>query len=128
MEKKSIFAGSAHRWKKIFLIFVTVLLPNLLIMWTTSAQSAISTSNFGVGRGDGLEIGINLANLNQVRADINAGVYDRPCTAAEHDPNKWHTLINVEAKCHYDHHHGDDPNYVNDIFGEPGAFFGKPGK
>jgi hypothetical protein len=130
MEKRSTpgSLGPAPRWKKIFLIVATVLLPNLLIMWSTSAQSAVSTSNFGVGRGDGLEIGINMANLNRIRADINAGVYDRACSAAEHDPNKWHTLVNVEARCHLDHHHGDDPNYVNDLFGEPGTYFGQPGK
>jgi len=129
MEKKSILAsGKAQRWKKIFIIVAIVMLPNLLIMWSTSAQSAVSTSNFGIGRGDGLEIGINLSNLNRVRADINAGVYDRSCTAAEHDPNKWHTLVNVEARCHFDHQHGDDPNYVNDLFGEPGVYFGQPGK
>ena len=124
MENRLSLVGSAKRWKKIFLIVATVILPNLLIMWSTSAQSAVSTSNFGTGRGDGLEIGINMGNLNRVRADINAGVYDRPCTAAEHDPNAWHTLVNTQARCHYDHMHGDDPNYVNDIFGAPGAWFG----
>lgn len=128
MERRPEFMRPAQRWKKIFLIVATVLVPNLLIMWSTSAQAAVSTSNFGIGRGDGLEIGINLANLNVIRADINAGVYDRPCTAAEHNPNKWHTLVNVEAKCHYDHHHGDDPNYVNDLFGEPGGWYGRPGE
>ncbi len=128
MENRLSLVGSAKRWKKIFLIVATVILPNLLIMWSTSAQSAVSTSNFGTGRGDGLEIGINMGNLNRVRADINAGVYDRPCTAAEHDPNKWHSLVNIEARCHFDHNHGDDPNYVNDLFGEPGSYFGQPGK
>lgn len=129
MESKSTLRswGPAMRWKKIILIIATVLLPNLLIMWSTSAQNGVTTSNFGVGRGDGLEIGINLANLNRIRADINAGVYDRRCTAVEHDPNKWHTLVNIEARCHFDHHHGDDPNYVNDLFGEPGAYFSQPG-
>jgi hypothetical protein len=69
-------------------------------------------------------VGINVDRLNQLRAEVAAGVYDRPCTPAEHDPNAWHTLVNTQARCHYDHTHGDDPNYVNDIFGTPGAWFG----
>lgn len=74
------------------------------------------------------EIGIDLATFNQWKTDAANGVYDRPCTDAEHDPNKWHSLVNPEAKCHYDHQHFDDPNYVNDIFGEPGAWFNSPGQ
>ncbi len=89
------------------------------------AQSA-PRGGLGVGNGHGLEIGINVDRLNQLRAEVAAGVYDRPCTAAEHDPNAWHTLVNTQARCHYDHMHGDDPNYVNDIFGAPGAWFGAP--
>lgn len=74
------------------------------------------------------EVGIDLAKLNKEIVDVNNGVYDRPCTEAEHDPTKYHTLVNEEAKCHYDHQHNDDPNFVNDIFGQPGAWFGKPGQ
>lgn len=103
-------------------------LSGALAVSPIAAQSSYSTSNFGVGQGNGLEVGINLPVLEQVQADIAAGVYDRPCTEAEHDPTKWHSLVNVEAKCHYDHQHNDDPHYVDDIFGEPGAWFGSPGQ
>lgn len=74
------------------------------------------------------EIGIDLNMLSQVRDEINQGEYDRPCTEEEHDPTKWHLLVSPEHKCHYDHHHGDDPNYVNDIFGPPGEWFGQSGQ
>jgi hypothetical protein len=86
--------------------------------------NAIAPGGLGIGRGDGQEIGINIAALNAIRPDIAAGLYDRPCSPEEHDPTRWHTLVNVERKCHYDHHHGDDPNYVNDLFGDPGTWFG----
>ncbi|MBZ0303776.1 MAG: hypothetical protein K8J31_28810, partial [Anaerolineae bacterium] len=100
----------------------------LLSIASIPQASAQSSGGFGVGGGDGLETGIRLDILNQVKADVAAGVYDRPCTAAEHDPTKWHSLVNLEAKCHYDHQHGDDPSYVNDIFGEPGGWFQSPGQ
>ncbi|MEO6728927.1 MAG: hypothetical protein ABIM99_03315 [Candidatus Dojkabacteria bacterium] len=87
----------------------------------TSAPGPIQISNK-------LEVGIDLAMLNREITDVNKGVYDRPCTEAEHDKTKYHTLVNEEAKCHYDHQHNDDPNLVNNIFGEPGAWFGKPGQ
>ena len=102
-----------------------LILLGVLIVSPVAAQS---TNNFGVGQGHGLEVGINLPVLEQVQADIDAGVYDRPCTDSEHDPTKWHSLVNIEAKCHYDHQHNDDPHYVDDIFGEPGAWFGSPGQ
>lgn len=99
------------------------------IRGTLMPQSGTSSgAGFGVGKGHGYEVGINLPVFNQVKADVAAGMYNRPCTAAEHDKTKWHSLVNVERKCHYDHQHGDDPNYVNDLFGEPGAWFGKPGQ
>ena len=104
-----------------------LMLYSLTILAPASAQTS-NNEGLGVGEGDGLEIGINLAAFNQIKADIAAGVYDRPCTEAEHDPTKWHTLVNVEAKCHYDHEHGDDPHYVDDIFGEPGDWFASPGQ
>jgi hypothetical protein len=112
---------------RIAWFFVAFLLISVLLPKSVSAQS-ISTHNFGVGSGDGLEIGINVDSVQALRADIEAGVYDRLCTAEEHDRTKWHSLINIERKCHYDHQHIDDPNYVNDIFGEPGAWFGRPGQ
>ncbi len=95
---------------------------------TTAPNGTSATGGFGVGSGDGLEVGINLAKFNQVKADAVKGVYDRVCTAAEHNKNIWHSLVNTTAKCHYDHEHGDDPNYVNDIFGEPGAWFNNAGQ
>jgi hypothetical protein len=76
----------------------------------------------------GPEIGVDLDQINQLKADIAAGMYDRACTAQEHNPTQWHLLVNPVNKCHYDHHHGDDPNYVNDLFGQPGAWFGQPGQ
>jgi hypothetical protein len=76
----------------------------------------------------GLEIGINLDTLNSIKAEIAQGLYDRPCSEAEHNSTQWHLLVNPANKCHYDHHHGDDPNYVNDLFGQPGAWFSQPGQ
>lgn len=99
----------------------------------TSAPSAtpnpgsIPQGGLGVGT-DGREVGINLARFNDLKARAAQGEFDRPCNASEHDNTKWHTLVNEQAKCHYDHHHGDDPNYVNDIFGEPGNWFAKSGQ
>jgi hypothetical protein len=113
------------RWIRIFILITVIAAISMSITWNVSAQS---DGGLGVGKGFGQEVGINLNALNAIKADVAKGVYDRPCTAAEHDPTKWHTLVNVQAKCHYDHQHGDDPNYVNDIFGEPGAWFGKPGQ
>lgn len=95
---------------------------------TPQPAHAQSTGGLGVGDGHGLEVGINLPVLQQIRAEIAQGQYSRPCTPEEHNPNVWHTLVNVERKCHYDHHHGDDPNYVNDIFGPPGDWFGMAGQ
>jgi hypothetical protein len=34
-----------------------------------------------------------------------------------HDPRVWHALWDAARGCHYDHHHGDDPHSVDDIFG-----------
>jgi hypothetical protein len=98
------------------------------ISYTFSVSAQTGDGGLGVGSGDGLEVGIKLSALNQLKADSAAHMYDRPCTAAEHDRTKWHTLVNVQAKCHYDHEHGDDPNYVSDIFGPPGAWFGNSGQ
>lgn len=75
-----------------------------------------------------LEVGVDLVKYNELKADAAAGMYDRLCNASEHDRTRWHPLVNEAAKCHYDHHHFDDPNYVNDIFGEPGAWFGNSGQ
>src|SRR5207237_9204693 len=40
----------------------------------------------------------------------------------------WHGLYDPDRNCHYTHEHHDDPNTVNDIFGEPGAWYGRPGE
>jgi LysM repeat protein len=95
---------------------------------TPAPNGSAPGGGFGVGSGDGMEIGIKLATFNQAKADAAKGVYDRPCTDAEHDKTKWHSLVNPVAKCHYDHEHGDDPNYTNDVFGEPGAWFANAGQ
>lgn len=34
-----------------------------------------------------------------------------------HDPLAWHGLWDAARGCHYNHHHGDDPRMVDDIFG-----------
>ncbi len=90
--------------------------------------STTAIIGFGIGSGDGPEVGINLAAFNKAKVDAVNGVYARLCTAQEHDKDIWHGLVNPVAKCHYDHEHGDDPNYVNDIFGTPGAWFDKSGQ
>ncbi|MBZ0275832.1 MAG: hypothetical protein K8I60_06790, partial [Anaerolineae bacterium] len=108
-----------------------LILPVLLLLAAfsiTLPAAAQSAGGLGVGSGNGLEAGINVNALNQIKADIANGVYNRPCTPEEHDPTRWHTLVNVERKCHYDHQHGDDPYYASDLFGEPGAWFNAPGQ
>lgn len=116
--------GALKRLRILILITTLIALTSLTSVFSVTAQD----SGLGVGRGHGLEVGINLTALDQIRAEIAAGVYNRPCTPQEHDRHKWHTLIDPVLKCHYDHHHGDDPNYVNDLFGEAGSWFGVPGQ
>ncbi len=95
----------------------------------TGGQILLTDSGgYGVGRGDGLEVGIRMDVFNQLKQNAANGMYDRKCTEAEHDKNKWHSLVNPVANCHYDHFHGDDPSYVDDIFGAPGAWFGQPNR
>lgn len=129
--KTTIIGGGARgRWQQT-LILLSIAAFIVLSFSITAAAPAAQTQaagGLGVGSGQGQETGINLTAINQIKADIGKGIYDRPCTAAEHDPTKWHTLVNIQAKCHYDHIHADDPNYVNDIFGTPGAWFGKAGQ
>lgn len=74
------------------------------------------------------ELGMDPDLYNRMKQDAAAGVYDRPCGHSEHDPNKWHALVDPVKKCHYNHHHGDDPSLVSDIFGPPGEWFGEPGR
>jgi hypothetical protein len=114
-----------RRWTSILFLIGLTAIFTLSFTFTATAQTG---GGLGVGRGQGMEVGINLPVFNQIKADAARGIYDRPCTAAEHNTMQWHTLVNVQAKCHYDHMHGDDPNYVTDIFGEPGAWFTKPGQ
>lgn len=73
------------------------------------------------------EQGMSPAVYYKLVADAQSGAFDRACTPAEHDPTKWHTLLNYDANCHYDHQHGDDPFAVSDIFGAPGVAFKAPG-
>jgi len=117
----------------------SMVMPTSAVYPTAPPNGNAPSGGLGVGRGDGLNMGINLATFNQLKSEAASGAYSRPCTAAEHDSTKWHTIVNPVAKCHYDHQHGDDPNYVNDVcaqradgsqvcFGEPGDWFGKPGQ
>jgi hypothetical protein len=76
----------------------------------------------------GGELGMDPTLFNQMKQDAAAGMYDRPCGPSEHDPNKWHALVDQVKKCHYNHHHGDDPSLVSDIFGQTGEWFGEPGR
>lgn len=121
------------RFRKRPVLYTAVSVVSVLFLamisltYSYSVSAAAPTGGFGVGQNQGMEVGVNLDALTKVRADINAGVYDRPCQPDEHDANVWHSLVNVQKKCHYDHQHNDDPNYVNDIFGQPGAWFGSPG-
>ncbi len=112
----------------LFLLAALALVFAFSLSAAPQLAQAQGSSGLGVGSGHGLEVGINLPALQQIRAEIAQGLYNRPCAPEEHDPNVWHTLVNVERKCHYDHHHGDDPNYVNDIFGPPGEWFGMTGR
>jgi hypothetical protein len=127
MKHRTLPTKLIRRWLGMLAILSVVGLVGLSQTSNVMGQG-VSTSGFGIGRGHGYEIGINLDVVNGIKADIAAGVYNRQCTAAEHDPTKWHSLVNIEAKCHYDHNHGDDPTYVNDIFGEPGGWFGRAGQ
>lgn len=102
--------------------------PRPTVVPTVVPNGTASGGGLGTGTNANLEVGINLTRFNQLKAQAAQGMYDRACTDAEHDRTKWHSLVNEEAKCHYDHIHGDDPNYVTDIFGEPGAWFGKSGQ
>jgi hypothetical protein len=46
-----------------------------------------------------------------------------PCSEVQHDPTKWHSLIDPTG-CHYDHEHKHNPDEVAHIFGPAGAWFG----
>jgi hypothetical protein len=115
--------GVRMRQKSVF-ILLGLIFTMAMMTYTVSAQDGAMIGGLGVGNFPGLEVGINLDAVAQIRAEASTGVYDRACTAEEHDPYRWHPLVNTELKCHYNHHHGDDPNYVNDIFGAPGEWFG----
>lgn len=132
------FSSAAPGPKTVYVKFTSsagaVVTYNASINLTTASPIPSGTGGtqspdgFGVGTDSNPGIGINMIEFNKVKADASSGVYNRSCTVAEHDPNKWHSLVNTVAKCHYDHHHGDDPNYVNDVFGKPGEWFGSSGQ
>jgi hypothetical protein len=61
--------------------------------------------------------------LPSVRSRLPLALWPK-CAAELHDPIKWHSLINEEHGCHYNHEHKDDPHTVNDIFGPAGAYYG----
>src|SRR4051812_27180024 len=104
------FRSILRKKAALYTVFTTVVALVLFMLSFSSSYSvsaAAPSGGFGIGRNQGLETGINTTAFNAVRADINAGVYDRPCQPDESDPNKWHSLVNVEKKCHYDHQHND---------------------
>jgi hypothetical protein len=39
------------------------------------------------------------------------------CPPEQHDPNEWHSLVDRESQCHYNHEHKDDPHLLDDVFG-----------
>jgi hypothetical protein len=80
------------------------------------------------------ELGMAPATYSKLVADAGSGQFDRACAESEHDTTRWHTLLNYAdddlpgGPCHFDHHHGDNPHAVNDIFGTPGAWFMRTGQ
>lgn len=97
----------------------------------TGVISVGDAGYFGVGSGSSiqgnLQVGINMARFNAIKQAAQTDVaYRTVCPS--HDPNKWHTLVDPVRKCHYDHHHGDDPHFVADLLGQPGAWFGDSGR
>lgn len=74
------------------------------------------------------EQGMSAATYRKLVGDASSGRFDRACAADEHDPDQWHTLLNYERQCHYNHQHGDNPFAVNDLFGQPGAWYGEDGR
>ncbi len=40
-----------------------------------------------------------------------------------HPETKYHALYDPVNKCHYNHEHFEDPKFVNDVFGPPGAWW-----
>jgi len=50
-------------------------------------------------------------------AGIPGDPYPEAPLCQDHDPRTYHGLWNAEEGCHYDHHHGDNPHDVDDIFG-----------
>src|SRR5215216_5739058 len=96
----------------LYMVFSAVLALFLFMLsfsYSYSVSAAAPSGGFGVGSNQGLETGVNTTAFNAVRADINAGLYDRPCQPDEEDLNKWHSLVNTDKKCHYNHQHNDDP-------------------
>lgn len=43
----------------------------------------------------------------------------------DHDPIKWHGLLDTTRGCHYDHTHNWDPTVVDDLFGPAGNLWGE---
>lgn len=80
------------------------------------------------------ESGMAPATYQRLVADAASGRFERACGEGEHDATRWHTLLNYPGDeqpgedCHFDHHHGDNPHALNDIFGQPGAWFLRPGQ
>src|SRR5687767_14460266 len=82
----------------------------------------------GLASAAALETGIDPDRFARLQEEARRGRFDRACTPAEHDSTRWHPLVNETAGCHFDHQHGDDPEFAADLFGTPGAWFGNPGQ
>ena len=82
-----------NRQKPLLYSIVSVLAFLFLLMisfsYSDSVSAAAPSGGFGVGSNQGVETGINTDAFNKVRADVNAGLYDRPCQPDEEDKNKW---------------------------------------
>ncbi len=59
----------------------------------TDADVARERSKLQAFYSDPSNVGMDLDNLARIKAEIADGQYDRACTAQEHDPNKWHMLV-----------------------------------
>jgi hypothetical protein len=96
---------------------------------TATPSAGVNAPDFTRGDFSGA-LGMSRAVYDRMRADAASGLFDRPCTDAEHDRTQWHGLLNYAndkqpgSGCYFDHFHGDNPNAVNDLFGAPAAWWG----
>jgi len=60
---------------------------------------------------------LEAATLDAPQEMIPGPPYPEAPLCPDHDPRTYHALWDSARGCHYDHHHGDDPHAVDDIFG-----------